>query len=58
MPSYEFKCPECDLIAEIVYSFADTVSSPECPECELTMARLYAVPALQFKGTGWGKDPK
>lgn len=56
MPAYEFKCPDCDLIAEVVFSFSDTVTSPECPNCELTMARLYAVPALQFKGTGWGKD--
>jgi predicted nucleic acid-binding Zn ribbon protein len=27
-----------------------------CSNCEIAMERVWAAPAVHFKGTGWGKD--
>ena len=28
----------------------------KCSNCEIAMERIWAAPAVHFKGTGWGKD--
>ena len=57
MPTYDYRCPSCKVITPIIRSiYADPNYNPPCPTCDKPMARIVSVPALSFKGTGWGKD--
>ena len=56
MPSYDFKCPKCGQILEVVRSIFDD-SAVVCEACKAPMAQLVSVPNLTFRGNGWaGKD--
>lgn len=51
MPTYEFKCAECNKTTEIIAGFNDTVIEPTC--CGGAMTRNYSTPGIIFKGNGW-----
>lgn len=52
MPLYEYKCAKCGKRFEKI----ESISAPErqkCPKCGGRAERQIAVPAIQFKGSGW-----
>ena len=53
MPIYEFECPVCKIRVEVDKSIHEE-RQPIC--CGQNMSRVYSSVAIQFKGTGWGKD--
>ena len=54
MPVYDYKCQECSKVSTITHSVY--VDPQVICVCKKPMIRVVSVPAISFKGTGWGKD--
>ena len=52
MPTYEYVCKSCGHIFEIVQSMRDDPLT-ECPECGGELRKVFAPPAISFKGSGF-----
>ena len=40
MPRYDYKCPQCEFVDEVFHSMSESPKY-ECPDCQVTMKRLY-----------------
>ena len=59
MPIYEYVCTACDHRADILHGINDP--GPNfCPSCgkEGTMKKVFAPPAILYKGSGWAKKDR
>ena len=59
MPIYEYACTACDHRADILHGINDP--GPNfCPSCgqEGTMKKVFAPPAIHYKGSGWAKKDR
>ncbi len=54
MPIYDYRCDHCGHAFSAVQSFKDEPLGV-CPSCGKRPRRLFALPALVFKGSGWYK---
>jgi putative FmdB family regulatory protein len=54
MPIYDYHCDHCGHAFSAVQSFKDDALAA-CPSCGKRPRRLFALPALVFKGSGWYK---
>lgn len=52
MPTYEYVCKACGHLFEIVQSMKDDPLT-ECPECGGVLRKVFAPPAISFKGSGF-----
>ena len=52
MPAYDYRCPSCDHVFEVVRSFTDR-GDEACPVCATTAKRLFAPVGVVFKGSGF-----
>ena len=52
MPLYEYKCVKCGKRFEKIENFSAS-ETKKCPHCGAKAARMFAAPAIQFKGSGW-----
>jgi putative FmdB family regulatory protein len=52
MPTYEYVCKACGHLFEIVQSMRDDPLT-ECPECGGELRKVFAPPAISFKGSGF-----
>ncbi len=52
MPTYEYVCKSCGHLFEIVQSMKDDPLT-ECPECGGELRKVFAPPAISFKGSGF-----
>jgi putative FmdB family regulatory protein len=52
MPTYEYVCKSCGHLFEIVQSMKDDALT-ECPECGGELRKVFAPPAISFKGSGF-----
>ena len=52
MPTYEYACRDCGHTFEIVQSMWDDPLTM-CPECGGNLRKVFAPPAISFKGTGF-----
>jgi putative FmdB family regulatory protein len=52
MPTYEYRCRACDHTFEIVQKMSDD-SLTICPECGGELRKVFAPPAITFKGSGF-----
>ncbi len=48
MPNYDFKCESCGVSIMI-----DSNEAPPCGYCYKVMTRIWTVPGIQFKGSGF-----
>ena len=53
MPTYEYKCNQCEHMFETIRSYRERETEINCPQCGMTSSRVYSAPAVQFKGTGF-----
>jgi putative FmdB family regulatory protein len=52
MPTYEYKCKECDHQLEVVQSFTDDPLT-KCPNCrKKALRKVFSPPGVTFKGSG------
>jgi putative FmdB family regulatory protein len=52
MPTYEYVCRSCGHLFEIVQSMKDEALT-ECPVCGGELRKVFAPPAISFKGSGF-----
>jgi putative FmdB family regulatory protein len=52
MPKYEYACKSCGEHLEVAQSFADAPLT-ECPACGGQLRKVFSVPAITFKGSGF-----
>lgn len=52
MPIYEYRCSSCGVQFERRQPYGDT-TIPLCPQGHDAVQRLYSVPGVVFKGSGW-----
>jgi putative FmdB family regulatory protein len=52
VPTYEYTCRDCGHTFEIVQSMTDEPLSM-CPECGGSLRKVFAPPAISFKGSGF-----
>ena len=52
MPTYEYVCKSCGHLFEIVQSMRDDALT-ECPQCGGELRKVFAPPAISFKGSGF-----
>jgi putative FmdB family regulatory protein len=52
VPTYEYTCRDCGHTFEIVQSMWDDPLTM-CPECGGNLRKVFAPPAISFKGTGF-----
>lgn len=52
MPTYAYRCKDCDHAFDIVQSFTDDALT-ECPECGGTLRKQYGTVGVTFKGGGF-----
>ena len=59
MPTYEFECPSCHQIMDIVVRLGDDREVVfNCEECEVPMKRRLSLPSVVFNGSGWAKKDR
>ena len=52
MPTYEYTCRDCGHTFEIVQSML-VEALTMCPECGGSLRKVFAAPAISFKGSGF-----
>jgi putative FmdB family regulatory protein len=52
MPTYEYTCRDCGHTFDIVQSMVDEPLTM-CPECGGSLRKVFAPPAISFKGSGF-----
>jgi putative FmdB family regulatory protein len=52
MPTYEYTCRDCGHTFDIVQSMLDEALTM-CPECGGSLRKVFAPPAISFKGSGF-----
>ena len=52
MPTYEYKCRDCGHTFDIVQKMSED-SLTHCPECGGDLRKVFAAPAIAFKGSGF-----
>jgi len=52
MPTYEYACRSCGHTFEIVQSMSEDALTT-CPKCEGELRKVFAPPAIAFKGSGF-----
>lgn len=52
MPAYDYRCPSCDRIFEVVRAINDR-SGVVCPDCAVTAKRIFTPVGVVFKGSGF-----
>ena len=56
MPTYQYRCRECDEDLEVVQSFTDDPLT-KCPNCKKkALRKVFAAPGIAFKGSGFYKN--
>lgn len=54
MPTYEYRCTDCDQRLEVVQAFSDDPLT-ECPHCRGRLKKVFSTPGIAFKGSGFYK---
>ena len=52
MPAYDYRCPSCDHVFEVVRAISDR-DDVSCPSCQAAAKRLFTPVGVVFKGSGF-----
>lgn len=58
MPTYNFKCPDCEKTLQEVRTFEDADKELLCDACNIAMHKVYSVGAIKFNGGGFYSNDK
>lgn len=53
MPTYEYRCPECDCRFERTRPVSEASQDAECPSCGADARRAFSPVGVVFKGSGF-----
>lgn len=54
MPTYEYRCKDCDRTLEVVQAFTDDALTV-CPHCSGPLRKIFGNVGITFKGSGFYK---
>jgi putative FmdB family regulatory protein len=54
VPTYEYRCKDCDHEFEVVQAFSDSALT-ECPSCGGALRKVFGNVGITFKGSGFYK---
>lgn len=52
MPTYQYRCIDCDGLHEVVQSFTDDALT-DCPTCNGSLRKVFNSVGVVFKGSGF-----
>jgi putative FmdB family regulatory protein len=52
MPIYEYQCPKCEKVFDVIQKFSDAPLE-KCEECGGPVSKLVSMSSFALKGTGW-----
>lgn len=52
MPTYQYRCTDCDDLLEVVQSFTDDALTI-CPTCDGSLRKVFNAVGVVFKGSGF-----
>jgi putative FmdB family regulatory protein len=52
MPIYEYQCPKCEKVYEVMQKFSDPPETA-CPQCAGPVTKIVSRTSFQLKGSGW-----
>ena len=52
MPTYQYRCQDCDVLHEVFQSFTDE-SLTVCPACNGSLRKVFNSVGVVFKGSGF-----
>jgi hypothetical protein len=58
MPTYDYKCPKCEMTMVVIRTLQEKERKPICVNDAIELVRYYASPVVQFKGSGFYKNDK
>ena len=58
MPTYDYRCTDCDRTVTLTLILDDLRKDQSCEHCGAILRRIFTPAGIVFKGTGWGKDGK
>jgi putative FmdB family regulatory protein len=58
MPTYEFKCPDCEKVVQEVRSFDDYNKECLCESCKIPMNKVFSIGVIKFNGGGFYSNDK
>jgi putative FmdB family regulatory protein len=53
MPTYDYKCRDCNNTATLITSIHEEIKIPICAKCKQDMIRDYKSPGVSFTGSGF-----
>lgn len=53
MPIYEYECPNCEQVQEVLQSHDDPPPKCTCTEDDIVMEKILSKGTFRLKGTGW-----
>lgn len=56
MPTYQFECKSCEQTISELVPLNEELKTPKCLKCQEYMQRIFAIPSVTFRGSGWGSD--
>ena len=57
MPSYQYKCSQCEANLVVTRSLNDSDPGYDCETCKIPLTRVYSIGNPVFKGSGfYSKD--
>ena len=56
MPTYQFECKSCEQTISELVPLNEELKTPKCLKCQEDMQRIFAIPSVTFRGSGWGSD--
>jgi putative FmdB family regulatory protein len=57
MPTYEYKCPQCEGTMSVVRSITESDPGYTCEKCNVAMGKVFHLSGIQFNGSGfYSKD--
>jgi len=56
MPTYHFTCNECDSTVSHLIPLDEDIAAPKCLSCKEFMERVFSIPSIVFRGSGWGSS--
>lgn len=55
MPTYQYRCKDCDIDLEVVQKFTDDTLT-ECPSCDGELRKIFNAVGVVFKGSGFYRN--
>jgi putative FmdB family regulatory protein len=53
MPIYEYKCPKCNNLFQLLERMSEATEIRKCPKCGEGARKIVSLSSFHLKGSGW-----